>query len=150
MEGHDILRRSMPNFFMREISVVRLIPMRAAAPSGPPTRRLVTLKRRTISSRSAQWPRMKPVGPTSHATGGRLAHVPSRRTSDNPNTLRGPFEPYGRIDHTETEVIERQRAANQLLVIVTLQHDAGPLPFPECAPLQSTGSTGRPDQFKPP
>ena len=34
MEGHDIVRRSMPNFFIREISVVRLIPMRAAAPSG--------------------------------------------------------------------------------------------------------------------
>ena len=55
MEGHDILRQSMPNFFMREISVVRLIPMRAAAPSGPPTRPLVSLKRRTISSRSASY-----------------------------------------------------------------------------------------------
>jgi AIR synthase related protein, N-terminal domain len=60
VEGHDILmRRSMPNRFMREISVVRLIPMRAAAPSGPPTRPLVTLSRRTISSRS--WPSRVPA-----------------------------------------------------------------------------------------
>ena len=42
----------MPNFFIREISVVRLIPMRAAAPSGPPTLPLVTLRMRRISSRS--------------------------------------------------------------------------------------------------
>ena len=42
----------MPNFFMREMSVVRLIPMRAAAPPGPPTRPLVTFRMRTISSRS--------------------------------------------------------------------------------------------------
>src|SRR5258708_39746281 len=47
--GSRCFAGSMPNFFMREISVVRLIPMRAAAPSGPPTRPLVTLKRRTIS-----------------------------------------------------------------------------------------------------
>ena len=29
IEGHDIFRGSMPNFFMREICVVRLISMRA-------------------------------------------------------------------------------------------------------------------------
>ena len=52
-KGSRCVRESMPNFFMREISVVRLIPMRAAAPSGPPTRPLVTLRRRTISSRSS-------------------------------------------------------------------------------------------------
>jgi len=40
----------MPNFFMREISVVRLMSMRAAAPSGPPTHPLVTFRTRTISS----------------------------------------------------------------------------------------------------
>jgi hypothetical protein len=28
----------MPNFFMREIMVVRFMPMRAAAPSGPAIR----------------------------------------------------------------------------------------------------------------
>src|ERR1035437_8640258 len=33
---------SMPSFFMREISVVRLRPARAAAPSVPPTRPLVS------------------------------------------------------------------------------------------------------------
>ena len=44
----------MPNFFMREISVVRLIPMRAAVPWGPPTRQLVTFRVRKISSRSFQ------------------------------------------------------------------------------------------------
>ena len=48
--GSRYFARSMPNFFMREISVVRLIPMRAAAPSGPPTRPLVTFRVRTISS----------------------------------------------------------------------------------------------------
>jgi hypothetical protein len=40
----------MPNFFMREISVVRLIRMRAAH-SEPPTRPLVSVRARTISSR---------------------------------------------------------------------------------------------------
>src|ERR1700724_1445360 len=37
-EGHNTLRGSIPSFFMREISVVRLISMRDAAPSGSPTR----------------------------------------------------------------------------------------------------------------
>ena len=46
----------MPNFFMREISVVRLIPMRAAAPSGPPTRPLVNFRVPTISSCSLAVP----------------------------------------------------------------------------------------------
>src|ERR1700758_3846882 len=41
----------MPNFFMRDRSVVRLIPMRAAAPSAPPTRPLLSPSARTISSR---------------------------------------------------------------------------------------------------
>jgi hypothetical protein len=47
VRSHDTLRLSMPNVFMREISVVRLIPMRAAA-SGPPTRPLVTPRILTI------------------------------------------------------------------------------------------------------
>jgi hypothetical protein len=40
IEGHNTFRGSMPNFFMREISVVRFMSIRAAAPSGPATRRL--------------------------------------------------------------------------------------------------------------
>ena len=50
--GHNTFRGSMPNFFMREISVVRLMSMRAAAPSGPATRPFVTFRMRTISLRS--------------------------------------------------------------------------------------------------
>ena len=49
---HDTLRGSTPSFFMRAIRVVRLRPMRAAAPSAPATRPLVIFKMRTISSRS--------------------------------------------------------------------------------------------------
>src|ERR1700727_1348722 len=43
---------SMPSLFMREINVVRLTSMRAAAPLGPATRPFVTLRMRIISSRS--------------------------------------------------------------------------------------------------
>ena len=39
--------------FMREIKVVRLIPMRSAAPSAPATRPFVAFRMRKISSRSA-------------------------------------------------------------------------------------------------
>jgi len=46
--GYNTFRGSMPNFFMREISVVRLMSMRAAAPSGPATRPLVTFRIRRI------------------------------------------------------------------------------------------------------
>src|SRR6266851_9747272 len=38
VKTHDTLRGSMPSFFIRAIKVVRLRPMRAAAPSGPATR----------------------------------------------------------------------------------------------------------------
>lgn len=41
----------MPNFFIRESSVVRLTPMRAAAPSAPPTWPLLSVSARTICSR---------------------------------------------------------------------------------------------------
>src|ERR1700686_5055172 len=51
-EDHETFRGSMPSFFIREISVVRLMSMRAAAPSGPATRPFVTFRMRTISSRS--------------------------------------------------------------------------------------------------
>jgi hypothetical protein len=37
-EHHDTCRGSMPSFFMRAISVVRLRPIRVAAPSAPATR----------------------------------------------------------------------------------------------------------------
>ena len=52
VKRYDTRRGSTPNFFMRAIKVVRLSPMRAAAPSGPATRPLVVFKTRTISSRS--------------------------------------------------------------------------------------------------
>src|SRR5947207_11469740 len=48
----DTFRGSMPSFFMREIRVVRLRPMRAAAPVGPATRPLLSFKTRMIASRS--------------------------------------------------------------------------------------------------
>ena len=51
-EGYDTAFGSMPSFFMREMSVVRLSPIRAAAPPAPPTRPAVSFKMRTISSRS--------------------------------------------------------------------------------------------------
>lgn len=44
-------RGSMPSFFMREISVVRLIPMRTAAPCGPATRPFASFRMRRMSSR---------------------------------------------------------------------------------------------------
>src|SRR5258708_7429626 len=50
--GQERCLGSMPNFLMREISVVRLIAIRAAAPSGPPTRPFVSRRTRMISSRS--------------------------------------------------------------------------------------------------
>lgn len=40
MERQAYCRGSIANFFIRESSVVRLMPMRAAAPSAPPTRPL--------------------------------------------------------------------------------------------------------------
>lgn len=40
MERQAYCRGSIANFFIRERSVVRLMPMRAAAPSTPPTRPL--------------------------------------------------------------------------------------------------------------
>src|SRR5713226_9363762 len=49
---YDSCRGSTPSFFMREISVVRLSPIRAAAPSVPATRPLVAFRIRKISSRS--------------------------------------------------------------------------------------------------
>ncbi len=41
----------MPNFFIRETRVLRLMPMRAAAPVAPLTRPLLSVSARTISSR---------------------------------------------------------------------------------------------------
>lgn len=40
MERQAYARGSIANFFIRDRSVVRLMPMRAAAPSAPPTRPL--------------------------------------------------------------------------------------------------------------
>jgi hypothetical protein len=52
VENYDTLRESIPSFFMREISVVRLTPIRIAAPLGPATRPCVSSSTRRISSRS--------------------------------------------------------------------------------------------------
>jgi hypothetical protein len=51
IEGHNTRCGSIPSLFMREIKVVRLTSMRAAAPSGAATRRFVIFRKRTISSR---------------------------------------------------------------------------------------------------
>jgi hypothetical protein len=42
-----------------------------------------------------------------------------------------PLKPRDRLDHVETEIVERQRLATSLLVIVMLVHHARPVPFPE-------------------
>jgi hypothetical protein len=52
VENYDTLRESIPSFFMREISVVRLTSIRIAAPLGPATRPCVSSSTRRISSRS--------------------------------------------------------------------------------------------------
>jgi hypothetical protein len=52
VDNYDALRESIPSFFMREISVVRLTPIRMAALLGPATRPFVSLSTRRISSRS--------------------------------------------------------------------------------------------------
>ena len=41
----------MPNFLIREMRVLRLMPIRAAAPVAPPTRPLLSVSARSISSR---------------------------------------------------------------------------------------------------
>ena len=45
---------SIPSFFIRVIRVVRLSPMRAAAPSAPPTRPLVSFRMRRMRSCSSK------------------------------------------------------------------------------------------------
>ena len=52
IRAHNTLCGLIPSFFMREINVVRLTSIRAAAPSGPATRPFVIFRKRTISSRS--------------------------------------------------------------------------------------------------
>ena len=53
-ETYDNFRGSIPIFFIRVSKVVRLRPMRAAAPLGPPTRPLVSFSIRTILSCSSK------------------------------------------------------------------------------------------------
>ena len=48
VEVHDPWAGVMPNFFMRDIKVVRFNPRRVAAPFGPPTRPPVSLSTRRI------------------------------------------------------------------------------------------------------
>src|ERR1700677_1183200 len=55
IEAYDDFRGSMPTFFIRVSKVVRLSPNRAAAPFGPPTRPLDSLRIRTIRSCSSKF-----------------------------------------------------------------------------------------------
>ena|SRR6516164_8516816 len=52
------------------------------------------------------------------------------------------LKPCDRADHAETQVVERQRLATSLEVIVMLVHDARPVPFSESAPIQHAGFPG--------
>jgi hypothetical protein len=73
--------------------------------------------------------------PSSFATG----FFSNRRTS-RPHRLSG----------IELEIIEGQRAAALLLVIMTFVHDTRPVPSAESAPGHGAGLTRRPDQFQHP
>src|SRR5260370_40220444 len=50
------------------------------------------------------------------------------------NSLRGLPKPSSRIRRVEAEVIKCERRADLLMVIVTLVHDARPVPFPKGVP----------------
>ena len=56
--------------------------------------------------------------------------------------IPAPLKPRDRLDHVETQVVERQRLATSPLVIVMLVHHARPVPFPESAPIQHAGFPG--------
>src|SRR6266581_4914470 len=62
--------------------------------------------------------------------------------------IPAPLNPRDRLDHVETQVVERQRLATSLLVIVMLVHHARPVPFPESAPVQRAGFTGHTDNLE--
>src|SRR5262249_15837208 len=53
-----------------------------------------------------------------------------------------PLKPSHRPDDLETQVVERQRLASSLQVIVMLVHHTRPVPFPESAPVQRASLTG--------
>jgi hypothetical protein len=55
-----------------------------------------------------------------------------------------------RLSAIELEIIEGQRAAALLLVIMTFVHDTRPVPSVESAPGHGAGLTRRPDQFQNP
>src|SRR5215475_10054236 len=52
------------------------------------------------------------------------------------------LKPRDRTDHVEAQVVERQRFATSLEVVVMLVHHARPAPFSESAPIQRAGFTG--------
>src|SRR5215469_3047681 len=52
------------------------------------------------------------------------------------------LKPSNRADHVETQVVERQRLATSLEVIVMLVHHARSVPFSESTPVQRAGFTG--------
>ena len=55
-----------------------------------------------------------------------------------------------RLSGIELEIIEGQRAAALLLVVMTFVHDTRPVPSAESAPGHGAGLTRRPDQFQNP
>src|SRR6202034_2960630 len=63
-DTYGILRGSIPIFFIRVIRVVRFRPKRAAAPEGPPTRPLVSLRTRIILFCSSMLPALAGAGVT--------------------------------------------------------------------------------------
>src|SRR5215472_4612110 len=73
---------------------------------------------------------MRPTGPRSQQMRQRRIAYPR------------PLKPRDRADHVETQVVERQRLATSLEVIVMLVHHARLVPFSERAPVQRAGFTG--------
>src|SRR5215470_17898797 len=59
-----------------------------------------------------------------------------------------PLKPSHRPDHVETQVVERQRLASSVEVIVMFVDHAQPIPFPESAPVQRAGFTGHTDKIE--
>src|SRR5260370_18599250 len=50
------------------------------------------------------------------------------------------------VRRIKTQVMQGEWPADLLLVVVMLEHYARPVPFPEDAPAQSAGRSGRPDE----
>src|SRR5260370_26243311 len=62
-------------------------------------------------------------------------------------TLRRFPDAWNTIGRIETQVIQGERSADLLLVVVMLVHYARPMPFAKDAPLESAGRTGHLNQL---